>query len=213
MEYKDINSFSTIDYKRLQSILTEKGILQADLKVLLTCSQSSISQKLNGKIPITADEVKLIETTYGIKIPMKSESQSIVSEEKVKYKILPKEVFSEKACSFRLKQQVETYMDNNDITSRKYACEKLNLKYAHTTNVLNGKKVVTMEILRQVHLNGSFNLHYTLFNEDSMFMPKDGYLNRIKQLEEKVSELEKDKKNLQVLIDLLQVSEQSKAIA
>lgn len=131
MEYKDINTFSTIDYKSLQLMLSDKGVLQSDLKVLLNCSQSTISQKMNGKIPITSDELKLIEDTYGIKIPMKSGNQSILNEAKAKYKILPKEVYSEKACSLRLKQQVESYMQNNDISSRKYACEKLNLKGAH----------------------------------------------------------------------------------
>lgn len=215
MENKDFNTLSTIDYKRLQLILKNNGILQNKLKLLLNCSQSSVSQKLNGQLPLSNDELKLIENTYGIQIPYLSEleARNLLKEPDETYSSKNNDLFSKKSCGIRLRQQIEAYMIENKIDTRKEACEKLRLKYTHTTNVINGAKAVSIEILRQIHLNGSFNLHYTLFNEDSMFIPKMGYSNRINFLESKVAELEKDKKNLQVLIDLLQNTEQSKAIA
>lgn len=57
-------------YKNVKAEMSRKGIILEDLAEALGVTVSTVSQKLNGKYPITLTEAKIIKSRLGVDLPL-----------------------------------------------------------------------------------------------------------------------------------------------
>ena len=57
-------------YKNVRAEMSRKGIILEDLAEALGVTVPTVSQKLNGKYPITLNEAKVIKKRLGVDIPL-----------------------------------------------------------------------------------------------------------------------------------------------
>ena len=57
-------------YKNVKAEMSRKGIILEDLAEALGLTIGTVSQKLNGKYPITLNEAKIIKKRLGVDIPL-----------------------------------------------------------------------------------------------------------------------------------------------
>lgn len=57
-------------YRNVKAEMSRKGIILEDLAEALGLTVSTVSQKLNGKYPITLAEAKIIKKRLGVDIPL-----------------------------------------------------------------------------------------------------------------------------------------------
>jgi len=57
-------------YKNVNAERARKGITLENLAEALGLTISTVSQKLNGKYPITLDEAKIIKSCLGVDMPL-----------------------------------------------------------------------------------------------------------------------------------------------
>ena len=57
-------------YKNVRAEMSRKGIILEDLAEALGVTVSTVSQKLNGKYPITLNEAKIIKKRLGVALPL-----------------------------------------------------------------------------------------------------------------------------------------------
>jgi len=57
-------------YKNVKAEMSRKGITLEDLAEALGKTVSTVSQKINGKYPITLAEAKIIKSRLGVALPL-----------------------------------------------------------------------------------------------------------------------------------------------
>lgn len=57
-------------YRNVKAEMSRKGIILEDLAEALGVTVSTVSQKLNGKYPITLAEAKIIKKRLGVDMPL-----------------------------------------------------------------------------------------------------------------------------------------------
>lgn len=57
-------------YKNVKAEMSRRGIILENLAEALGLTVSTVSQKLNGKYPITLTEAKVIKKRLGVDIPL-----------------------------------------------------------------------------------------------------------------------------------------------
>lgn len=57
-------------YKNVRAEMSRKGIILEDLAEVLGVTVPTVSQKLNGKYPITLNEAKIIKKRLGVDMPL-----------------------------------------------------------------------------------------------------------------------------------------------